>query len=114
MLNDRPIRRQTRLLAPNVKESDFPETMSLAQMEKHLVRKHYLLELDGNPSAAKVLDQIMKVKEMRQKERQYALEEEAAKVKPTIAVIPLLEDYESWKAISAKQQEELISETVKV
>ena len=110
----RPSVRQTHLFAPNVEDEDIPDSMSFDEIEKHLVRKHYYLELEGNPAAARVIDQIMKAKEMRVRSRQYELQEEANKVKPSIAVIPVFADYEQWKEIAAKQQEDLITDTVKL
>ena len=114
MITRKPNIRQTHLFAPNVEDPNCPDKMSLEDMERLLVRKHYRFEMEGNPSAAKVLDQIMKVKEMRERERQHTLEEESAKIKPSIAVIPVFDSYEKWQEIAAKQQEALISETVKL
>ena len=114
MIKDRPPTKQTHLFAPNVGDESCPTSMSFEEMERYLVRKHYYLELEGNPAASKVVDQILKVKEAREKSRQNSLQEEAAKVKPAIAVIPVFKSYEQWKEIAAQQQEELISETVKL
>ena len=97
-----------------VKKVKLPTKMTLEDIEKHLVRKHAFLELNKRAGTAKVLDQLMKVKEQRQKERAAALAEDATKVKPTVLAIPMLEDVDQWQKIAAQQQEELISDTAKI
>ena len=92
----------------------LPKEMTLEQMEQHLVQKHAMLEMNGDPGSAKVIDQIMKVKEHRLKERQSALEEDASKIKPTVVVIPVVDDYDQWQRIAAQQQESLIADTDKI
>ena len=108
------IKRRTSEKTKTEATDNIHDTMTFTEMERILVRKHYMMELSGDPGAAKVLDQLMKVKELRSKERQFALEEDANKVKPAVLVMPMVTDLDQWQTIAAKQQKRLISETAKI
>lgn len=106
--------RPRKTVTPVVELDKLPDKMTFEDIERHLVRKHAFLDANKRAGTAKVLDQLMKVKEMRQKERMAALDEDARKVKPTVLAIPMLDDYELWQKIAAQQQEDLISDTAKI
>ena len=89
-------------------------TMTLKELEELLVQKHARLEDAGDPGTAKVLDQIMKIKDMRAKQRQQAMEMDSVQVKPTVLVTPMISNYKQWQKIAADQQADLISDTQKI
>ena len=88
--------------------------MTLAGIEHHLNDKLWRLERDGDAGSAKVIDQLMKIRDMRAKEAQFAHEQDLTRIKPSVVVVPIIEDHDKWQEIAAQQQSNLIAQTNKI
>lgn len=99
-------------LFPDPVAQDEPTTtVSLADMEHMLVRKYMKLERAGQyPAAAKVADQILKLKDMQQKDKAFQAEARKDKAKPTVLLIPIVKDLEEWEKLTKKHQDKITKE----
>ena len=92
-------------------DNDVDEALSLADVER-LITLSVVSgnKLDATPQA---IASLLKIKEMRMKDKVRLQEERANKAKPTVLVVPAEVTMEKWQRAARRQQDTLTSETEK-